>query len=90
MNIYIIVKQFFYVSRGIHYQCADDNPVVMVYKSVDEAKRACDRLTQSWIQRHPDVKLKTSAPSSEFVAKYGLFVGDNCEISYNIIKESLI
>lgn len=90
MNIYIIVKQVFYVSRGIHYQCADDNPVVMVYKSVDEAKGACGRLVQSWLQRHPNLKLRTSAPTSAFVAKFGLFDGDTCELSYNIVKEFAI
>lgn len=90
MNIYIIVKQIFYVRRGIHFQRADDNPVVMVYKSSDEAKNACYRLTQSWIQRYPHLKLKTSAPSSVFVAKFGLFDGDTCELSYNIVKEYVL
>lgn len=87
MDIYIIVKQLFFVSRVRHYQLADDNPVVSVYKSVDEAQRVCDRLVQICLQNHPNLKLQKSAPSSIIVAKYGLYDGDTCELSYNIVKE---
>lgn len=87
MNIYIIVKQLFYVSRGRHYQLADDNPVISVYKSFDEAQRVCDHLVRIWLQNHSNLKLHKSVPSSTIVAKYGLYDGDTCELSYNIVKE---
>lgn len=91
MDIYIIVKQIFFNDyNGHHYQIADDNPIVMVHKSLDEAKRTCDHLAHAWLQRYPGQKLKISYPSSEFVAKYGLYTDDNYEISYNIVKEYAI
>lgn len=94
MDIYIIIKQRFFRDRTscMHYQVADDNPVVSVYQSLAEAERVCKRLVEAAQQSHPTYKLKVDKPSSEFVRKYGLYDTDTfpastCMISYNIVHD---
>lgn len=92
MELYIIVKQSFFQDNGSFYQVTDYNPIVAVYRSADEAIKECDRLVRSWIWTYPDYKLKTNipAPGFGFVARYGLYDGDICMVSYNIINETAL
>lgn len=89
MSIYIIVTQHFYVSDSIHYQCADDTPILGAYKSLEDAKRACERFVKA-VQDVTNYEFKTIEPTPCIVAKYGLFDGDICMISYNIVREILL
>lgn len=89
---YIIVRQLFYLSGGVHYQCAEDNPV----RDVFTTEKAAITWARDYILyhiNHSDTPLHMveEKPDSELIYKVGAFdAAGNAERVYCVIKKGLL
>lgn len=79
------------MSNGVLYQCADDNPVVMVYTTAEAAKRAACRIIANFVGNSDfPLNMVEQVVDSELIYKvsavdcYG-----NCVHSYSVIKQGM-
>ena len=89
---YILVRQIFFVSNGVHYQRIDDNPVVGVYTTAEAAKDAARRIIANLVAKSDEtVHMVEQACDSELI--YKGFVVDSSgsiERSYSVIKQGML
>lgn len=89
---YIVVRQDFFLSHSVHYQIADDNPVVEVFTTAEAAKDfvrgiISRRLKYSNLPLH----MVEENIDSELIYKAGSFDSSgHCDCSYNVIKKGMM
>jgi hypothetical protein len=78
----------FFLSDSLHYQCAQDNPVVAVFTTLEAAKDLVRRIIKARIDRsNEELHMVVETPDSELVYKVGAFdSSDLCVYSYSVIK----
>ncbi len=89
---YIVIRQVFFLSVSLHYQCADDNPVVKVFTTLEAAKNLARHLVKSETEfSNGDLHMVEETPDSELVYKASAFDRfDRCEFSYSVIKKGMM
>lgn len=89
---YIVVRQIFYLSDGVHYQCAEDNPVAEVFTTREAAidwARAC--INHHIANTNTPLHLEEEYPDSELIYKAGSFdSAGNCERAYGVVKKGMM
>lgn len=89
---YILVRQIFFVSNGVHYQSADDNPVSEVFTSAEAAISRARQIVVSHIHYcHQPLHIEEQKPSSELIYKIGAFDPSGiCDVSYSVVKKGMM
>lgn len=89
---YIVVRQVFILSDSLLYQCAQDNPVVDVFTTLEAAKDLARRIVKSHIECSNGYShMVEDTPNSELVYKVGVFDrSERCEFSYSVIKKGML
>ena len=89
---YIVVRQVFFMSGSTHYQCAQDNPVVVVFTTYEAAKHAACRIISNFVGNSVDTfHMVEQVVDSELIYKVGAFDSyGNCVRSCSVIKQDLL
>lgn len=89
---YILVRQSFYVSNGVPFQCEDDNPVVEVFTTAEVAKDVARRIVENHIKySSQSLHMVEEEPNSELIYKVGAFnTSGICDVSYSVIRRGMM
>ena len=91
LEIYIVTRQTFFESRGVHYACADTNPVVAVFATLSHAIECAERITAN--SDGSGTKAEVINHHSSVGVMYSYVCRDDnklAERAYNIIHETLL
>lgn len=90
-EIYIITRQIFIQSRGVHYACADNNPVVAVFETLSHAIECAERFTANSDASGPKAEVINHHSSVGLMYSYvRKDENDLVESAYNIIHETVL
>lgn len=80
------------VRQVVHYNCEQDNPVVVVFTTLEAAKDLARRIINHFVESsNGDLFMDESFPDSEVVYKVSAFDCLNrCESTYSVIKKGMM
>ena len=89
---YIVVRQLFYMSNGVHHQVAEDNPVREVFTTAEAAIDWARAYITFHIEHSPEpLHMVEVNLDSELIYKVGSFFSSGlCESSYCVIKKGMM
>lgn len=89
---YIIIRQIFYVSKGLLYQCVNDNPVIDVSTTAEAAQERARSLIELYIKSTKEpLHMVEETPDSELIYKVGAFDSlGRCKRCYCVIKKGMM
>lgn len=89
---YIVVRQLFYMSNGVHHQVAEDNPVRDVFTTAEAAIKWARAYITYHIEQSPEpLHMVEVKPDSEVIYKVSSFYSSGlCDRSYCVIKEGMM
>lgn len=90
-EVYIITRQVFFQSRGVHYACADNNPVVAVFETLAHAIEFAERFSAN--DDASGTKLEVINHHSSVGLMYSYVCRDENNLAdraYNIIHETVL
>jgi hypothetical protein len=90
-EIFIVTRQVFFQSRGVHYACADNNPVVAVFDALGHAIECVELLTANNDASEKKVEVINHHSSVGLMFSYVRRDDNNlAESAYNIIHETVL
>lgn len=80
------------MSASVHYQLADDNPVVEVFTTAEAAKAIARRVIKDLLKcSKPPLHIVEQEISSELIYKVSAIdESGRCERSYSVIKKGMM